>query len=908
MSFLSFNPSKESNLATFMYSEPIENPIILKELKTELSKNFNDIENYFFHNKDKWKFLHYNKPVIDLNEIYKIERKNATVLLYTIMKFDKDYSALLQHSGGANTKIWINNVLIAKFDKNNSPERLNLNKFKDYLIPVEFKQGLNHVVIEVRQNNVDWDFEIKFFNYSYQPLKEYTIFIPYQTDDIEFAHHSLFDSLQVDLQKSNIEHKDDLNLIMHSELNTCNFPENMTASIQITTIDNKISFERKLKHLPQNIFRFNFNRVDLDIPDGFYNLNMVFESVLFQKTRHISSFILISNFSGKLQKYFERINNLKQTLSKSKKYKKLFDYSLPRVEYKTLLLDEVWNSATKGIEDFNLINTLIKEIEEELDLLEEKKDPLLKKTGYIKCAYYNEHSDDPVPYSIYLPKNYNKNKKYPVIFGLHGYKANHYIFIKRFFNLGINKNQNDYIDPHDLENIPNIDCIVVAINGYGSIGYDSYAETDFFNTYNHIKNYYSIDENKIYIVGISMGGAGALYLLSHYPDYFAAGALLCPVYDFYKFYTPELKSSLIHGQKQLIDNYAYSNYLHNLEHIPLYIFHGTNDTVVPVEHSRKLIDELNELGFKKIYIEFSGFNHNIWDVVFQNFPLTEILTKHTKENIYNFTFVSNDTNYNKYNFIEILEPSYNRFTMKIKTYKLEDKLFIEPNNIKYFKILKDKLDYKTIKHIFVNGVELALPKIKKSDLIITLEEEQNPKIIKKYSSPEACKPKQGIFQAFKEWHTFVVSNNIDKRTKNLLERLTYYPYMEHITFPILNAEKADLSKDELGNIILIGTPDTNIHIKKLFEKLHFTYENNKIILFGKEYHGSPVQAIFHYKNIFNPKHEIVCYLLSHPDVIADEFIKPNIWFSPFHYTDVFIFNKNELIHQEVFTNDWPSIE
>ena len=73
---------------------------------------------------------------------------------------------------------------------------------------------------------------------------------------------------------------------------------------------------------------------------------------------------------------------------------------------------------------------------------------------------------------------------------------------------------------------------------------------------------YIIDASCRYVGGLSMGGMGTFQLVSRNPDYFAAGFPICG--DVNPNQAPLLKKT------------------------PLWIFHGEQDNVVKVQHSKKI--------------------------------------------------------------------------------------------------------------------------------------------------------------------------------------------------------------------------------------------------------------------------------------------------------------------------------
>ena len=101
----------------------------------------------------------------------------------------------------------------------------------------------------------------------------------------------------------------------------------------------------------------------------------------------------------------------------------------------------------------------------------------------------------------------------------------------------------------------------------------------------------NIDKDRIYISGLSMGGYGTFDLVSHHPELFAAAAPICGGADL------EL--------------------LNNAKKIPFWIFHGNEDRVVPVKHSRDAYQLLKTFSNQNIYTEYKGVGHNAWEYVFK---------------------------------------------------------------------------------------------------------------------------------------------------------------------------------------------------------------------------------------------------------------------------------------------------
>ncbi|MCP4513314.1 MAG: hypothetical protein GY826_43725 [Fuerstiella sp.] len=96
----------------------------------------------------------------------------------------------------------------------------------------------------------------------------------------------------------------------------------------------------------------------------------------------------------------------------------------------------------------------------------------------------------------------------------------------------------------------------------------------------------SIDRNRIYLTGLSMGGVGSWDLGVRRPDLFAAVATICGGAD--------------------------NSTVTALSDVPMWVAHGDADTAVPVRRSRLAVDALRKGGGNAVYVELPGVGHNSW--------------------------------------------------------------------------------------------------------------------------------------------------------------------------------------------------------------------------------------------------------------------------------------------------------
>jgi predicted peptidase len=100
----------------------------------------------------------------------------------------------------------------------------------------------------------------------------------------------------------------------------------------------------------------------------------------------------------------------------------------------------------------------------------------------------------------------------------------------------------------------------------------------------------AIDEQRLYVVGQSMGGAGAWHLTAQRPRLFAAAVICCGGV------TSDSAAASIGT--------------------PVWNFHGDADETVPVRVSRDRIAALRKAGGHPLHTEYTGVGHNVWQWAF----------------------------------------------------------------------------------------------------------------------------------------------------------------------------------------------------------------------------------------------------------------------------------------------------
>lgn len=151
--------------------------------------------------------------------------------------------------------------------------------------------------------------------------------------------------------------------------------------------------------------------------------------------------------------------------------------------------------------------------------------------------------------------------------------------------------------------------ILVSPSGRGiSNGFVGRGHVDVLETLEDAMASFSIDPDRVYLSGYSMGGFGSYLFGLLYPDRFAAAF---PTVGPVTAGAPGLFGLSSGGEEVL----SLANLLENARNLPYVIYHGTNDEIVPVTEAITAAVRLTELGYRHRFDLFPGYEHFTFAVV-----------------------------------------------------------------------------------------------------------------------------------------------------------------------------------------------------------------------------------------------------------------------------------------------------
>ena len=198
-------------------------------------------------------------------------------------------------------------------------------------------------------------------------------------------------------------------------------------------------------------------------------------------------------------------------------------------------------------------------------------------------------------YLLFLPEEYGKKRqRWPLILFLHGAG-------ERGDDL---KKVKVHGPPKMVESRKDFPFILVSPQCPEDDWWTEKVEV-LINLVDDIAARYKVDKKRIYLTGLSMGGYGTWALTSAYPERFAAIAPICG------------------GGSRIMSL--------RLKDIPIWVFHGAKDPVVPLEESEEMVNAIRKRGGDVKFTIYPDAGHDSWTESYNNQELYDWFLEHRKQ-------------------------------------------------------------------------------------------------------------------------------------------------------------------------------------------------------------------------------------------------------------------------------------
>ena len=189
-------------------------------------------------------------------------------------------------------------------------------------------------------------------------------------------------------------------------------------------------------------------------------------------------------------------------------------------------------------------------------------------------------------YLCYLPPDYGQKESWPLLLFLHGAG-------ERGADLELVKKHGP---PKLIEQGKHFPMIVVSPQCPEG---QWWQPVELLALIDDIVEKYKVDEDRIYLTGLSMGGFGTWGLAAYAPHRLAAIAPIC-------------------GGGEVF-------WAREFSHVPVWAFHGAKDSVVPLRRSEEMVEALKDDGGNVKFTVYPEAGHDSWTETYDNPRLYEWL-------------------------------------------------------------------------------------------------------------------------------------------------------------------------------------------------------------------------------------------------------------------------------------------
>jgi pimeloyl-ACP methyl ester carboxylesterase len=427
-------------------------------------------------------------------------------------------------------------------------------------------------------------------------------------------------------------------------------------------------------------------------------------------------------------------------------------------------------------------------------------------------TFYSDVDDTEQPYGLYIPKNYDKSKKYPLVMMLHGAGSNHRLALRRVFGKSNAAGETDVEVSRTFPQFKDVDYIVASPYARGTMGYQGIAEKDVMDVLADVKKRFNIDEDRTYLTGLSMGGGGTLWIGLTRPDIWAALAPVCPA-------PPQ-------GTNEFAANGL---------NLPFHFFHGDKDPAVPVTVSRDWVKNLKDLGASAEYIEYPGVLHNSWENAYADAAIFDWFAKFKRNSFPDrVTFNTKNYKYNKAYWVQFDQLTPGTLASIDAKFTGVNQLVITSSSLGGFTLgLAGHPKYKSGQSldVTINGMKVKTTPAGS----LSFKEEKGKWINARYEAAAGSKTSGAegpIGAAFSSRHIYVYGTGgspneeeLKNRRQTAEQAANWSQYVNAfigrvMVFPRVVADKDVRPSDiEAANLILFGTSQTNTLIDKYKSQL-----------------------------------------------------------------------------------------
>lgn len=218
--------------------------------------------------------------------------------------------------------------------------------------------------------------------------------------------------------------------------------------------------------------------------------------------------------------------------------------------------------------------------------------------GFVRLGWMDDVDGSPQLARAFLPPGYDARQKWPLIVNLHGYNPGNQPYGSW---PGLEKRHDGMAERYRV--------IALHPHGRGNTSYGGIGYNDVVRAVEEAVKALSVDEDRIYLMGYSMGGNGVWRVGTRCPHIFAA---IGPIYggrDYRVTTSPENFAALSSRARYLEEQWSSFVQAEGLLTTPVFVNHGDVDDLVDIANARYAVRMMQRWGYDIRYWEHPGKGH-----------------------------------------------------------------------------------------------------------------------------------------------------------------------------------------------------------------------------------------------------------------------------------------------------------
>jgi poly(3-hydroxybutyrate) depolymerase len=260
-------------------------------------------------------------------------------------------------------------------------------------------------------------------------------------------------------------------------------------------------------------------------------------------------------------------------------------------------------------------------------------DPYASRRGMFHRAMRSPFAPDGLrPYGMYVPRSYDASRPWPLLVLLHGAGSDYMATLRIAMGMTRMRGESKAMAARRIPPpgaLPDLPALVVTPTGYGNTDFRFAGEREVLEVVDDVRAHYAVDDDRIWLAGISRGGWGAIQLGLRHAGRFAAIVDVCGFVDPFvgrpgseHRWDPAVRryESLLLAARPIAS-------VERARGTEVVLIHGARDPGTAIEGPDRFARRLGELGLRHRALQYPGGHHHVWMPTFKEGYLYRLLAE-----------------------------------------------------------------------------------------------------------------------------------------------------------------------------------------------------------------------------------------------------------------------------------------